>query len=348
MRPEDSVPAICAHNLAEGGGPARGSVAGKAGGSGRARRPVPEAPFDRAPHAGHRLRRHRRPGDDLRGDDRGDRKAARPLSALAHAQPSTETGFISWCSSAASASSLEQRHPPNARRIVSGKVEEFRDELADGPPGLHRRRPTRPARSPISSRSIRRPGPARPHRAQVRLRGPGAGAGAARNGRTPPGWPARGSRPGARRWRGLHEPETEADLSPLSPHLRRLAYDELLAHQLAMAQRKAERRKRASRPDRGQPAGRPDPRRPPLRLHRRPDPRAGGDPRRPRRRRADEPADPGRCRLRQDRRGHVRHGRRRRRRRPERADGARPRSWRASTTRPSPGPSLPTASASSC
>jgi ATP-dependent DNA helicase RecG len=41
----------------------------------------------------------------------------------------------------------------------------------------------------------------------------------------------------------LHNPESEADLSPTSPHLRRLAYDELLAQQLAMAQRKAERRK---------------------------------------------------------------------------------------------------------
>ena len=41
----------------------------------------------------------------------------------------------------------------------------------------------------------------------------------------------------------LHGPETEADLSPLTPHRRRLAYDELLAHQLAMAQRKAARRR---------------------------------------------------------------------------------------------------------
>ena len=41
----------------------------------------------------------------------------------------------------------------------------------------------------------------------------------------------------------LHNPETEADLAPTSPHLRRLADDELLAQQLAMAQRKAERRK---------------------------------------------------------------------------------------------------------
>ncbi len=42
--------------------------------------------------------------------------------------------------------------------------------------------------------------------------------------------------------RAVHAPTSEADLSPLSPPSRRLAYDELLAHQLAMAQRKAERR----------------------------------------------------------------------------------------------------------
>ena len=37
----------------------------------------------------------------------------------------------------------------------------------------------------------------------------------------------------------LHSPATEADLQPTALHVRRLAYDELLAHQLAMAQRKA-------------------------------------------------------------------------------------------------------------
>jgi ATP-dependent DNA helicase RecG len=39
------------------------------------------------------------------------------------------------------------------------------------------------------------------------------------------------------------QPENDSDLSPLSAHRRRLAYDELLAHQLAMAQRKAARRR---------------------------------------------------------------------------------------------------------
>ena len=41
----------------------------------------------------------------------------------------------------------------------------------------------------------------------------------------------------------VHEPRSEDDLSPLAPHRRRLVYDELLAHQLAMAQRKAARRR---------------------------------------------------------------------------------------------------------
>jgi ATP-dependent DNA helicase RecG len=39
----------------------------------------------------------------------------------------------------------------------------------------------------------------------------------------------------------LHAPVNNADLSPTAPHRRRLAYDELFAHQLAMAQRKASR-----------------------------------------------------------------------------------------------------------
>lgn len=42
--------------------------------------------------------------------------------------------------------------------------------------------------------------------------------------------------------RRLHAPEGEAELSPTAPARARLAYDELLAHQLAMAQRRAHRR----------------------------------------------------------------------------------------------------------
>ncbi len=41
----------------------------------------------------------------------------------------------------------------------------------------------------------------------------------------------------------LHNPSGESDLAPQSPARRRLAYDELLAHQLALAQRKQMRRR---------------------------------------------------------------------------------------------------------
>ncbi len=44
----------------------------------------------------------------------------------------------------------------------------------------------------------------------------------------------------------LHAPQSLYDLAPLSPARRRLAYDELLAHQLAMAQRKAVNRSEAA------------------------------------------------------------------------------------------------------
>ena len=45
----------------------------------------------------------------------------------------------------------------------------------------------------------------------------------------------------------LHNPTSEADLSPQSPARRRLAFDELFAHQLALAQRKAARRAEPAR-----------------------------------------------------------------------------------------------------
>ena len=41
----------------------------------------------------------------------------------------------------------------------------------------------------------------------------------------------------------LHSPKAETDISLFTPQRRRLAYDELLAHQMAMAQRKAARRR---------------------------------------------------------------------------------------------------------
>ena len=138
--------------------------------------------------------------------------------------------------------SLEHRHPPNARRIVSGKVEQFRDEwqmvhpdymvAAEKAGEIPDIEPIYPATQGLPARTVRKfvcealerapelpEWQDRPWLAQERF----------------PHW-----REALRR---LHEPESEADLAPLAPHNRRLAYDELLAQQLAMAQRKAERRR---------------------------------------------------------------------------------------------------------
>jgi len=55
-----------------------------------------------------------------------------------------------------------------------------------------------------------------------------------------PAWLARQGWPGWREsMQALHSPQGPAEIAPTSPPRRRLAYDELLAHQMAMAQRKA-------------------------------------------------------------------------------------------------------------
>jgi ATP-dependent DNA helicase RecG len=158
-----------------------------------------------------------------------------------------QTGFISLVFFGSFGASLEQRHPSNARRIVSGKVEQFRDEwqmvhpdymlTADQAGDIPDIEPIYPATQGLPARTVRK------FVCEALERAPELpewqdGPWVARE-RFPP-W-----REALRR---LHEPESEADLAPQAPHNRRLAYDELLAQQLAMAQRKAERR--------GEPAAR--------------------------------------------------------------------------------------------
>ncbi|MEO8113454.1 MAG: ATP-dependent DNA helicase RecG, partial [Phenylobacterium sp.] len=153
-----------------------------------------------------------------------------------------QTGFISLVFFGSFGASLEHRHPLNAKRIVSGKVEQFNHEwqmvhpdymLAPDKRGeIPELEPVYPATAGLPARTVRR------FACEALERAPEL-----------PEWqdPAWKAREGFPSWREalerLHEPETEADLSPQSPALRRLAYDELLAHQLAMAQRKAERRR---------------------------------------------------------------------------------------------------------
>jgi ATP-dependent DNA helicase RecG len=151
---------------------------------------------------------------------------------------------------------LAQRHPVGSKRIVSGKVDESKfgrqmvhpdyivaPDKRDEIPELEA---IYPATEGLPARRVRtfvlealEKAPELPEWQD-------------------PAWMARERFPGWREaLRALHNPESEADLSPLGVHRRRLAYDELLAHQLAMAQRKAARRREpAARISAGGLAGR--------------------------------------------------------------------------------------------
>ena len=166
-----------------------------------------------------------------------------------------QTGFISLVFFGGVGSSLEQRHPANARRLVSGKVEQFRDEwqivhpdyllAADKAGEIPDIEPIYPATQGLPARTVRR----------------FVGEALERTPELPEwqdaAWLARERFPTFRAALArLHAPEIEADLSPASPHYRRLAYDELLAQQLAMAQRRAERRRGSTAISSGKPAPR--------------------------------------------------------------------------------------------
>ena len=147
---------------------------------------------------------------------------------------------------------LERSHPVGAERIASGKAERFNTELqivhpdylvpperADEVP-LHEA--VYPASAGLPSRTVRRLALAALERA------PELDEWIDPHLRAREGWP---------RWRAalqaLHTPTLEADLLPDAAPRRRLAYDELFAHQLAMVQRKAVRR---AEPAPAVPAGR--------------------------------------------------------------------------------------------
>jgi ATP-dependent DNA helicase RecG len=137
---------------------------------------------------------------------------------------------------------LQERHPVGSVRVVSGKVE--RDRLGTMqivhpdyvvPPERAVEIPDAetvyPATAGLPSRSVRRFVTAAVERVP-----------------TLPEWldPAWIERQRWPAWRpalqALHAPACEADLGLQTPHRRRLAFDELLAHQLALAQRKRGRR----------------------------------------------------------------------------------------------------------
>ena len=151
-----------------------------------------------------------------------------------------DTGFIHLIWFAGSPRHIESLAPRGARRLVTGKVERFNSEVQIAHPDyimpvekadeIPLSEPVYPATQGLTSRQIRK-------LAQGAL---------ALAPELPewqePNWLA------ARRWVGwrealeaLHAPANEADLQPDAPMRQRLAYDELFAHQLALARRRRAR-----------------------------------------------------------------------------------------------------------
>ncbi|MCE3290312.1 MAG: ATP-dependent helicase RecG [Caulobacter sp.] len=152
-----------------------------------------------------------------------------------------ESGFVTITFFKGHGPHLERQHPVGAKRIVSGKVERFNDSWnivhpdyfvdvsrASEVPELEA---IYPATAGLAARVVRKLA----HEALERAPDLPEWQDAAWRARE--GWPT---------WREalehLHNPRDEGDIGTLGTVRRRLAFDELLAHQLALAQRKAARK----------------------------------------------------------------------------------------------------------
>jgi ATP-dependent DNA helicase RecG len=154
-----------------------------------------------------------------------------------------DTGFVTLVFFRWNGPPLNEAHPVGARRVVSGKVErsEFDHALqiihpdyflpADRVAEVPESEAIYPATTGLASRSVRR------FALEALARAPELPEWQDAAWLAKQRWPA---------WRAafeaLHHPVSEAELSLQSPARRRLAYDELFAHQLALAQRKSARR----------------------------------------------------------------------------------------------------------
>ena len=159
-----------------------------------------------------------------------------------------ETGFIFLAFFKTFGDSLLRQHPTGAQRAVSGRVERQRFSLeleiahpdylllAERLDEIPEFEPVYPATAGLPSRTVRR-----------------LALDALGRARAMPEWldPAFKARERFPDWldaiQALHAPREDADTALLTPHRRRLAYDELFAHQLAMARRKAARRREPAR-----------------------------------------------------------------------------------------------------
>ena len=155
-----------------------------------------------------------------------------------------ETGFIFLTFFKTFGDHLLRQHPLGARRAVSGKVERYRygvefeiahpdylipAEQLDDIPEFET---VYPATAGLPSRTVRRLALEALGRAQALPEWQDAAFKAREHF---PDW--------LKAMQALHAPKGEADTALQTPHRRRLAYDELFAHQLAMARRKAARRR---------------------------------------------------------------------------------------------------------
>ncbi len=151
-----------------------------------------------------------------------------------------ETSFIHLIWFAGSPRHIESLAPRGSRRLVTGKVERFNSEVQIAHPDyilpvekadeIPLSEPVYPATQGLTSRQIRK-----------------LAQGALALAPELPEW----QEPNwltARRWVGwraaleaLHAPTNEAELMPDAPVRQRLAYDELFAHQLALARRRRAR-----------------------------------------------------------------------------------------------------------
>lgn len=153
---------------------------------------------------------------------------------------SDDTGFIHLVWFAGSPRHIESQAPKGEVRLISGKVERFNNEVQvphpdyivtlDHADDIPKAEPVYPATQGLGSRVIRK------------LTQTALGLAPELKEWQDPAWMM------ARQWpswraalEAVHAPQSEYDLTPESPARQRLAYDELFAHQLALARRKRQR-----------------------------------------------------------------------------------------------------------
>ena len=152
---------------------------------------------------------------------------------------SDDTGFVHMIWFGGSAQHIDRLLPKGQKRLVSGKVERFNAEVQIVHPDIFTPEqageiaaiePVYPATAGLSSRVVRKLVQAALTHAPELPEW------------QDPAWLAKTRWPG---WRAaleaLHTPSCEPELEPDAPARQRLAYDELLAHQLALARRRRAR-----------------------------------------------------------------------------------------------------------